>query len=222
MKQSPDWHASCWVAAVINQTLASSALKGVTAFTAVLLLFSCNRDVPRDLAPAPGEEVHDVTIHAPERLNSIPTDVKGPDGEAARVLCSTCHDTVDTGEVALAPSDLKEFHQGLTFTHGTLACANCHVAGKPLALHLATGEELPMTEAMQLCSQCHGTQRRSYDHGAHGGMNGHWDLSRGPRLRNNCVDCHDPHQPQIAPVIPAPPIRDRGKSPQSHSEKNHP
>jgi formate-dependent nitrite reductase cytochrome c552 subunit len=66
-----------------------------------------------------------------------------------------------------------------------------------------------MRDAMQLCAQCHGPQFRDYTHGSHGGMQGHWDLSRGPRLRNHCVDCHDPHTPQFQPSNPVLPPADR-------------
>ena len=66
-----------------------------------------------------------------------------------------------------------------------------------------------MREALTLCSQCHGPQRRDYDHGAHGGMTGYWDRSRGGRQRNHCVDCHDPHQPAYVGGLPVPAARDR-------------
>jgi hypothetical protein len=65
-----------------------------------------------------------------------------------------------------------------------------------------------MTDAIRLCAQCHGQQHTAYTHGAHGGMNGHWDLSRGDRLRNHCVDCHDPHAPAFPRYMPMPPPRD--------------
>jgi predicted CXXCH cytochrome family protein len=32
-------------------------------------------------------------------------------------------------------------------------------------------------------------------------MNGHWDLTRGPQFKNNCVDCHDPHAPSFPKMI---------------------
>jgi formate-dependent nitrite reductase cytochrome c552 subunit len=64
-------------------------------------------------------------------------------------------------------------------------------------------------EAMRLCAQCHGPQYRDYKRGSHGGMTGHWDLSRGERTRNNCVDCHDPHAPAYPGTTPVLPPRDR-------------
>jgi hypothetical protein len=68
-------------------------------------------------------------------------------------------------------------------------------------------------DVMKLCAQCHGPQFRDYQHGAHGGMNGYWDLSRGGRSRNNCIDCHDPHAPAYVGAIPAPRPRDRFLTP---------
>ena len=57
---------------------------------------------------------------------------------------------------------------------------------------------------MTLCAQCHGPQFRDYQHGAHGGMTGYWDLTKGGRMRNNCIDCHDPHAPKYPTVTPGP------------------
>jgi hypothetical protein len=105
--------------------------------------------------------------------------------------------------------ELDQFHQGLELEHGILRCGACHSERAPTRLHLADGRQLERSQAMELCRQCHGPQYRDYEHGAHGGMVGHWDLSRGPRTRNHCIDCHDPHAPQIREVIPAPPPRDR-------------
>jgi hypothetical protein len=59
-----------------------------------------------------------------------------------------------------------------------------------------------------LCRQCHGPQARDFDHGAHGGMKGHWDLAHGDRLRHGCTTCHDPHSPAFSPMWPAPPPGD--------------
>jgi hypothetical protein len=40
-------------------------------------------------------------------------------------------------------------------------------------------------------------------------MNGHWDLTKGGRIRNNCINCHDPHHPKFPLVQPVLPPRDR-------------
>ena len=109
------------------------------------------------------------------------------------VSCVTCHSARGPRPLPKQASELKEFHVGMKFQHGKLECGSCHDDSAPhRLLHLASGEKVEMPQAMRLCAQCHGPQKRDYDHGAHGGMNGYWDRSRGERVRNNCVDCHDP------------------------------
>lgn len=211
------WHGKCLGRRVPSLApLARSAL-----VPAVLLLSGCDADRPVQFQSAPKDARFVVEIASADRLTSIETDTVAHNGDRAKVDCKTCHARVDVGTPAKAPAELKEFHQGLSVLHGNLACASCHEPGEPLALHLATGEKLELAETMTLCSQCHGTQRRSYDNGAHGGMNGHWDLSRGPRLRNQCVHCHDPHMPKIPQVMPVLAPIDRGKLPEPHGEGEH-
>ena len=186
-----------------------------------LALASCHRDQPRHFKEIPDGGVHPTIIRPVEKLESIETGQVNHRGETIRVACATCHDSnnrhpVDVGTAATKVEDLKQFHLGMQFSHGNLACQSCHQAGDPLNLHLATGEKLPMTDAIQLCSQCHGPQRTSYNHGAHGGKNGHFDPRFGPVERNKCVDCHDPHGPQIPKVLPVLPPRDRGRAVPHH------
>jgi formate-dependent nitrite reductase cytochrome c552 subunit len=146
----------------------------------------------------------------PARLTGVETGATDALGRPVRVACATCHALRRPDALPASTAELDEFHQGLTFAHGELTCATCHVIGDQTTLHLADGREIAMTEAMQLCRQCHGTQGRDYDHGAHGGMTGHWDLSVGGRVRNHCIDCHDAHAPQFQASRPVLPPRDRG------------
>jgi hypothetical protein len=169
---------------------------------------ACNRPTrERTFAPAPGPATHVVTVETPAQLTSVPLLAGSQD---LRVACGTCHFLRPDAPLPANPARLTQFHVGLVVQHGELACASCHVEGKGTDLHLATGERLPMTEAMTLCGQCHGPQLRDYRKGAHGGMSGHWDLSRGPRTRKHCVDCHDPHSPAYVGGQPVFPPRDRG------------
>lgn len=150
-------------------------------------------------------------IHAPDRLVGVaaPVDDHAP-GAPARVACATCHSQRTPARLPSSTAELREFHQGLTFAHGPLACGSCHLIGDQRSLHLADGARIDMREALLLCRQCHGPQARDYDHGSHGGMTGHWDLSVGGRTRNHCVDCHDPHVPAFQPSRPVLPPRDLG------------
>ena len=68
-------------------------------------------------------------------------------------------------------------------------------------LRLADGSMVEYSEVLTLCSQCHSKQADSFAHGAHGGMNGFWDLTRGTQMKNNCIDCHDPHAPKYPQMI---------------------
>lgn len=179
----------------------------------LLSVLGCGEDQVRAKQRQTTEQRFATSIHVPSDLTSIPTDVEGPTGTVARVRCATCHQMIDTGQLAERPDQLKSFHQGLSVSHGNLSCASCHDPEVPTNFRLADGSSHQMDEALMLCSQCHGPKRKAYDHGAHGGMNGHWDLSRGPRTRNHCVDCHNPHTPQIPEVWPVLPPHDRGALP---------
>jgi predicted CXXCH cytochrome family protein len=86
---------------------------------------------------------------------------------------------------------------------------------------LADGSRVPVAESMRLCSQCHGPQARDYAAGAHVGMTGSWDLSRGPRQRHACTVCHDPHAPRYPALLPAPGPQDRFRVSHAHEEHGH-
>ena len=187
-------------------TLARAAL----ALTLPLLLAACESPAhtASDASTGRRDAAFATRIHRPRSLHSL--SVNSGDAGLVGVPCATCHDLFRDAPPPLPTraEDLGGPHAGLRFAHGALACRSCHEPSRYDGLRLATGEVLPMTEAVQLCRQCHGPQARDYDHGSHGGMRGHWDLSRGPRERNHCVDCHDPHSPAWGQFLPAPPPRD--------------
>ena len=148
-------------------------------------------------------------IHQPGGLGALDTHLVDVRGGAVGVACATCHGPEADGTVlAELPGDPEDFHGGLRLEHGSLSCESCHDP-QDRSLRLADGTRLEMDQAMTLCAQCHGVQVRDYDRGSHGGMSGYWDLERGPRLRNHCLDCHDAHDPAYGQVLPAPGPRDR-------------
>jgi hypothetical protein len=187
------------------------------SFTLVVVVVAvaaaCRQDQPLRNEGPPGEKTATTVIHASPRLTSIETSSKDGLGRDIRVPCVTCHGLRDAGAGFPEKAEkLREFHVGLTVQHGTLSCASCHVTrtgGAPM-LRLSDGTEIATADTLLLCAQCHGPKYQDYLHGSHGGMNGHWDLSRGPRLRNHCVDCHDPHAPKFQPSRPVLPPMDRG------------
>lgn len=185
--------------------------------SSVLCLSGCTIGKQRSTpVPAPSasvlfrEEVHD-----PPTLGFIESRVRvrAADGSTSegteRVACVTCHSLKPKAPLPESAGALQAFHRGLTLKHGTLQCAACHQADATHRLHRADGTVLDPSQALELCAQCHGLQYRDYQHGAHGGMVGYWDLRRGPRSRNHCVDCHEPHAPAFQPMHPVLPPRDR-------------
>ncbi|MCA9290696.1 MAG: hypothetical protein KDA25_06185, partial [Phycisphaerales bacterium] len=110
---------------------------------------------------------------------------------------------------------------GMSFVHGDLACYSCHNPDDANTLRRADQTTVAYPDVKTLCAQCHGAKARDYDHGAHGGMNGYWDLTRGPRTRNTCIDCHDPHVPKFPMMIPTFKPRDRFLTPAAGSGAAH-
>ena len=159
------------------------------------------------LEPTP--TVYPVEINQPKGAPTVRTDVTDPDGRMIDVACSTCHATLEPSVATRRADQLDEFHEGLTMEHGELTCLSCHNPANYDQLRRADGTSVEYPRVMDLCAQCHGPQHRDYQNGSHGGMTGHWDLTRGPRQRNNCVDCHDAHAPKYPMMQPVFPPHDR-------------
>ena len=197
--------------ATIARLIISIALVGLVAVSGWLSpgLFTSQArpEVSVATKSAPAERsvtTGSVIVRKPHGTPSILTGTFDEKGNAVSVACATCH-TIKPGNLdAKLGIPLAQFHQGLIGRHGNLSCASCHNRTDGYAtLRLADGTSVSYTEVMTLCAQCHGPQFRDYQHGAHGGMTGYWDLTRGDRVRNNCVDCHDPHAPKYPTVAPA-------------------
>lgn len=147
-------------------------------------------------------DLYPVHINRPKQPPALRTDQTDIAGDLVVINCSTCHTIRTPNKANNSTADLDEFHQGLTFEHGSMTCLTCHNPDDYDALRLADGSRLPFRDVMTLCGQCHGPQLRDYNHGVHGGMNGYWDRTKGPRYRNNCIDCHDPHAPAFPMMVP--------------------
>lgn len=184
-----------------------------------LVATACNSDTPAEPAAAPSTETakrYEVTIKSSRELGTLKTRVG--EEEFAGVQCSTCHSIPAEGDDTPAehPTELEEFHTTMEFSHGGLTCNSCHNPDDRNTLRRADGKALAFEDTRQLCGQCHGPQHRDYINGSHGGMSGYWDLSQGPRTRNDCVNCHDPHDPSFKPMMPAPGPRDGNFGQEKH------
>lgn len=164
-----------------------------------------------------------VSIRRPTGPPSIELTTADPQGRLGTIACSTCHSVREPDFKNRTPADLDQFHQGMPLSHGSLTCYSCHNPDDADTLRLADSTVVAYPDVMTLCAQCHGPQARDYQHGAHGGMNGYWDLSRGGQTRNNCIDCHDPHVPKFPSMQPTFKPRDRFLQPSSsHTSPSHP
>lgn len=175
------------------------------------------QDAGDDAAIARFESVtsagHPVTVRQPRTLGAVDTELVDVNGTPIGIGCSTCHAAGSAPALSSRAGAPEVFHTGVRVAHGELTCESCHAPEDRTKLRLADGRSRDFAEVVSLCGQCHGPQRRDYEHGAHGGMSGYWDLTRGPRARNSCVACHAAHAPSIPRVQPAPPPRDRFLSP---------
>lgn len=168
----------------------------------------------------------------PKRLNPSGTDAKSfdveinrpkgklgilsgtiPHGEDFQIACSTCHAGRQPNFENRVTADLKEFHQQAVVAHGEISCLSCHNPDDYESFRLADGSKVEYANVMQLCAQCHGPQMRDYENGVHGGMMGHWDRTKGPQQKLNCVDCHFAHQPKFPQMQPDFKPRDRFLAP---------
>ncbi|MDC0935817.1 hypothetical protein OAS39_05990 [Pirellulales bacterium] len=143
-----------------------------------------------------------VFIRRPSGPPRVAIGISDLHGNEVAAACSACHATRQPNHQNRVAKDLDEFHRGMAFSHGTVSCLSCHNDQDYDALRRADGSRVEFADVMTLCAQCHGPQMTAYEHGAHGGMTGYWDLDRGPQLKNHCIDCHDPHAPQFPKMQP--------------------
>lgn len=189
-----------------------AGLGASAALASALLLAAPSTETPPEPSASvpPAETRFEVHINTPDAQAAVETFMLDERGEPVRVNCGTCHATRPPDGSLRYGDQLTDFHTGLHKNHGDLACVACHNPGAAyMSLRLADGSTVPFDQSMRLCAQCHGPQHRDYQRGSHGGMQGYWDLSRGPRRRNTCTDCHDAHAPQFPQMMPVLPPKDR-------------
>ena len=114
--------------------------------------------------------IRPVIVRKPSGPPRIELAGKDPQGRSASVACSTCHSVRKPNHENVSSESLDEFHKGMTFNHGKIACYACHTPGDADTLRLADGTAVNYENVMTLCSQCHSRQATAFDHGAHGGM----------------------------------------------------
>ncbi len=116
-------------------------------------------------------------------------------GQIKSYACIECHskplsDMQDDTPTRKAHWDIKVNHAD----ENAMNCVTCHNGNDMNHLKSLTGREIDFNLSYKLCSQCHTSQFQDWKGGAHGKNIGGWAK---PRAAMTCVNCHNPHQPQI-------------------------
>ncbi len=210
MSRYADWglHTLPWVLGALSISLATAAAVNTGRGSVEPHPKPHSHLLAAATTPQPDQQFETIT-RKPSGPPRIELSNEDPQGRSGTVACSTCHSVKPPNRATRTAADLDQFHQHLRIAHGTLGCYACHNPNDADTLRLADDTTVEYSDVMTLCGQCHGPQARDYEHGGHGGMTGYWDLRRGPRQRNNCIDCHDPHAPKFPTMIPTFKPRDR-------------
>ncbi len=132
--------------------------------------------------------------------------------------CTECHNDFKSAQRQNA--EIPEHAEiNARFNHGlNTFCVNCHHPSDRNSFVAHDGSPIPSTEPALLCSKCHGPTYREWEVGIHGRQNGGWERDNPARKKLLCIQCHDPHQPAFASMVPDPPtIRSRFEVRGDHS-----
>ena len=111
--------------------------------------------------------------------------------------CQNCHSISLESMQQVAGNQTQKAHWDIEIMHaGTsvMNCLTCHNPKDMNTLKSISGEPILMDRSFEMCSQCHSTQHNDWLGGAHGKRITGWKESR---VAKTCVNCHNPHKPQI-------------------------
>lgn len=176
------------------------------------LIFSCKEGDGHDYhnviekIEAESEHYENVKVSSQKYNETIKTvEVKEGDTEfliperksqITSFKCTECH-TESIEKLKRDNIDKKAAHWNVKLVHAneeTMNCATCHAPNDMDNLQSLTNVSIDINLSYKVCSQCHQEQFKDWIGGAHGKQLGGWAP---PRLSNTCVNCHNPHQPQI-------------------------
>ncbi|WP_298317418.1 cytochrome c3 family protein [uncultured Aquimarina sp.] len=186
----------------------SAHILGVT-FLLTYMIFSCKHSEGEyhsltDKIEAESKNYHGTTISSESFIGDIET-IEITEGEHTFLIperksqiisyaCIECH-TKPLKE--LKGVDLKKAHWDINLVHANdkiMNCATCHNGDDMNNLKSLTGTAIDFNRSYQLCAQCHSSQFEDWKGGAHGKNIGGWST---PRAAMTCVNCHNPHKPEI-------------------------
>ncbi|MEP1033498.1 cytochrome c3 family protein [Ekhidna sp.] len=107
--------------------------------------------------------------------------------------CSNCH-TKSVEELKKLNNGVSA-HLNIQLAHAhpvSMNCMTCHNMDKPDVLTSLTKTSISFDQSYQQCAQCHSTQFKDWEGGAHGKRLRGW---LPPRISQTCVGCHNAHKP---------------------------
>ncbi len=110
--------------------------------------------------------------------------------------CQSCHN-VPLSKIKSDDVDGRKAHWDITVNHAeksVMNCMTCHHEDNMDYLNSLSGEPISIDRSFELCGQCHSTQYKDWQGGAHGKSLSGW---KPPRIIKTCVNCHNPHAPAI-------------------------
>ena len=128
-------------------------------------------------------------------IESQPFQTLARTGEITQYPCSSCHIEPLAELQAIQRQSDPKAHWDIAIEHAdesVMRCTTCHSPDDMDSLHTLTGDTVAFDHSYQVCAQCHSGMAKDWVGGAHGKRIGGWAP---PRVVNNCVDCHSPHQP---------------------------
>lgn len=122
------------------------------------------------------------------------------------VNCERCHGSIETNstervlhnEVTNQPDHEFELHHG-----EDQWCFACHATENRDELRLPNGSTVEWTDSNEtrLCGSCHGPVYNDWEAHIHGKWTGSWQNATADK---ECIDCHNPHDPEFEPIEPEP------------------
>lgn len=171
-----------------------SNVEKVTEFTA---------DLNYDIRPSQETEEMELQLVAPELAGIKDFYVQKSANNIVSFPCSNCH-SIDLDQLKAETSyEPQKAHWDIEIVHAgetTMDCNTCHSESDLNKLNSITGAQLDFNESYKSCAQCHSTQYKEWQGGAHGKRVGGWVP---PRIVKSCVECHNPHNPSIESRWPA-------------------
>lgn len=105
--------------------------------------------------------------------------------------CSTCHEALSDNNLETS----TEPHWDIELNHApaeVMTCTTCHATEDLDTLRTLTDVPIEFEHSYKVCAQCHSSQYEDWIGGAHGKRIEGWAE---PRVVENCVGCHNPHEP---------------------------